>query len=425
VPAALTAIEHQPLAITPAGSPTSISEAEAEQLLWIAEGLPGFCTRGYRSVKLSEHCGLLNLGSRVLEILPKVGEHADAPAGRGVLLRLLRNAADLPIHRQGSAGQGVRPAPLLEVFIEAFFEEVLGLIRGGLLRRYVEEDDDLRTVRGAVQFQRQVTSLANRTDQVACRFDELTLDNRWNRLLKAALGAVRPWIRSVSLQRAWFELSAAFEDVSQIARPRALLNGLRYDRQATRYRRAILWAERILNLLSPDFRAGERVAPGLLFNMNLLFERAVERRMARWAEARGWTLDVQDDSHFLGQIVDTPPRKIYRMRPDLVFRCRGRVVALADAKWKCPEVSRSGFVLPSQVDLYQLHAYSSIYGCQQLALIYPCDEGFATARETTLEFQSTTRPAPHLTVIGVEVADDELPLCLNSPLGAWGATNIS
>ncbi len=416
--AALTAFEHQPLPIVPGGDARSLSEAEAEQLLWVAESLPGFCARGYQSVKLSEHCGLLNLGGRVLEILPKVGERSDAAAGRGVLLRLLRYALDFPVHRQSEAGQGARPAPLLEVFISAFFEEVLGLLRSGLLRRYVEHEDDLLAVRGGIRLQRQFTTLANRTDLVACRFDELTPDNRWNRLLKAGLHAVRPWIRSLALQRTWFELSAALEEVSLISHPRMLLEGLRYDRQAVRYRPAILWVERILNLLSPDFRAGSRPAPGLLFDMNLLFERAVEQRMATWADARGWTLSNQDDSRFLAERPGTPPRPAYRLRPDLVFRERGRVVAIADSKWKRPEV-RHGFVFPAQPDVYQLHAYASVFGCDQLALIYPWQDHLAQALETVFKLPTTGATAPRLSVMAIDIGYDLLPLKLTSSGGLW------
>ena len=409
----LTAFEHQPVPVTPLGSPATLSEVEAEHLLLIAESMRGFYTRGYQSIELSEHCGLVNLGSRVLEVLPKVGEVADAQAGRGVLLRLLRFASDLPVHRHADAGQSSRPAPLLDVFISAFFDEVFALLKGGLLRRYLEHEDDLLAVRGSIRLQRQFSTLANRTDLVACRFDELTPDHRWNRLLKAALKVVRPWMRSLDLHRRWVELSAAFEDVSDVAHPRALLADLRYDRQATRYRPAIQWVERILNLLSPDFRSGDRAAPGLLFDMNLLFERTVERKMAEWAEARGWTLETQDDSHFLARLEGPPARPAYRIRPDLVFRHRGRVVAIADAKWKRPEL-RAGFVFPSQADLYQLHAYASVFNCPQLALIYPWDDRLASARETVFELPSIGTTIPSLAVIAIDVANDALPIKLSA-----------
>ncbi|MCX6936457.1 MAG: hypothetical protein NTU80_00950 [Verrucomicrobia bacterium] len=416
---ALTAFEHEAIPVTPGGGPRALSENEAEQLALIAESLPGFCSRGYRSIKLSEHCGLLNLGGRILEILPKAGEHPDAAQGRGVLLRMLRVATDLPLHRQDAAVQTDRHAPLLEIFIRAFFEEVLLLLKGGLLRRYTERDEDLLAVRGTIQLQRQFTTLANRTDFVACRYDELTPDNRWNRLLKAGLKIVRPWIRSPDLERSWIELFAAFEDVGDEARPRALLDGLRYDRQATRYRPAIQWVERILNLLSPDLRSGAKPAPGLLFDMNLLFERVVEQRMARWASECGWIMETQDTSRYLAEIISEPKRRAYQVRPDLVFRYRGQVVAIADAKWKRPDVSTRGFILPAQPDLYQLHAYSAVFKCSQLALIYPWSERLHTSRPTVFELPGDEGIRPRVTIIALDLTDDQFPLRMNPAEGEW------
>ncbi len=414
---ALTAFEHEAIPVTPGGGPRALSENEAEQLALISESLPGFCSRGYCTVKLSEHCGLLNLGGRILEILPKVGEHPDAAQGRGVLLRMLRIATDLPLHRQDAAAQTDRHAPLLEIFIRAFFEEVLLLLKGGLLRRYTEHDEDLLAVRGTIQLQRQFTTLANRTDFVACRYDELTSDNRWNRLLKAGLKIVRPWIRSPDLERTWVELFAALEDVGDEDRPRALLDGLRYDRQATRYRPSIQWVERILNLLSPDLRSGAKPAPGLLFDMNLLFERVVEQRMARWAAERGWIMETQDTSRYLTGIVSEPKRCAYQVRPDLVFRYRCQVVAIADAKWKRPDVSTRGFILPAQPDIYQLHAYAAVFACSRLALIYPWGDTLAKARETTFELPPAGSLRPKVTVLCLDVAHDDPPFRVRG--GGW------
>lgn len=418
---ALTAFEHQPLPISVQGGADVLSEAEAEHLMLIAERLPGFCVRGFKSILLKEHCGLINLGGRMLEILPKVGELREEGTGRGVLLRLLRHASALPLHRQTDVNHGSRSATLLDVFISAFFEEVFTLLKGGLLHRYVEHEDDLPAVRGGIRFQRQLSTLAKRTDLVACRFDEQTPDHRWNRLIKAGLRVVRHWIRGLSLNRQWTELSAAFEEVSDVTHPRALLVDIRYDRQAVRYRPSITWVGRILNLLSPDFRAGEDRAPGLLFDMNLLFERVVEHRMAQWAEDRGWVLETQDNSRFLAEIMADPFRPAYRLRPDLVFRRGTQVVAIADSKWKQPDLSGRGFVLPSPADVYQLQAYACAFGGEHLGLIYPRSDHLARANETVFRLPPVANLSPRLTVLTLDVTDDTLPLGPASLAGRWSA----
>lgn len=110
----------------------------------------------------------------------------------------------------------------------------------GAIAQFLDRNEAL-AVRGSIRLQRQLTTLANRTDVVACSFDEQTPDHRWNRLIKAGLRVVRRWIRGLKLNRQWVELSAAFEEVSDVTHPRALLANIHYDRQAVRYRPAITW----------------------------------------------------------------------------------------------------------------------------------------------------------------------------------------
>ena len=350
----------------------------------------------------------------MLEILPKVGEHDDPAQSRGVLLRMLRASPDFVLQRQSVVGQAQCTAPLLDLFIGAFFDEVTALMKGGLLRRYLENEEDCLAVRGSVLLNRQLTSLANRSDRIACRYDELTADNHWNRIVKAGLRAVRPWMHGVALQRSWVELMAGFDEVAHIPDARPIIAGLHYDRQGSRYRPAIEWVERILSLLSPALRAGQKPAPGLLFDMNRLFETVVEQRMQSWAWNRGENVEAQNSTRYFVEILDSPRRKAFKLRPDLLFTQHGKTVAIADAKWKHPTLSPQGFVIPDQADLYQLHGYASVFQSSRLALVYPWDESMIGARKTTYELPGASDFRPRVTVICLDVADDSLPLKLQT-----------
>ena len=405
----LSVFEHTDIPVAPCAGPGTLSESEADHLCWLSEECRGFCDRGYRSVKFAQFCGLVNLGERVLEILPKVGEKLSRSQSRGVLLRMLGMSPDFPLYRQSTVGQANLEAPLLDVFIRAFFDEVTGLMKGGLLHRYLELEEDCLAVRGSIHLGRQLSAMANRTDRIACRYDELTSDNRWNRLIKAGLRAVRPWMHSVDLQRSWVELMNGFDGVTDIADARPMLSGLCYDRQGNRYRPAIEWVERILSLLSPNLRAGERAAPGLLFDMNRLFEGVVTQRLEGWASNRGWALEAQNSKNYFAEIAGISNRKAFKVRPDLLFTRRGHPIALADAKWKHPKLSGTGFILPDQADLYQLHAYASVFLCSQLALIYPWDDALIGACETIFRLPHSDSVRPQLTILCLDVARDDLP----------------
>jgi 5-methylcytosine-specific restriction enzyme subunit McrC len=405
-------LEHETLPITSEGSAESLSLAEAEVLLQVADTRRGFCERRYRSVRLAQHCGVVNLGQRVLEVLPKVGAGEDAASGRGVLLRLLRASAVHEAFQILPAAQWLERVPLLEIFIAAFMDAVTEIVRGGLLRQYAEHEEDLRVVRGRIVTGRQFGVHFNRPDLVAVRFDEHTADNRWNRFLKAALRTCRPWIVSSDLHRRWIELIATFEDVADIVVAPGDLDQLVFNRQATRYRRAMDWVRWILALLSPAMRAGDARAPSFLFDMNRVFELAVANVLHRRIAAEHPELEIRSQAtgRHLARLERGAGRRVYGLRPDLVVRDGRSIRVIADTKWKRIEVTRSGYLRPTLTDVHQMHAYAAAFGVDKLVLIYPAHE--ATARTTPTEFALPSRGTepPVLSVVCIDVHRDDLPI---------------
>ena len=409
-PRYLTAFEHEPI---PVGGEvdSSLTSAEAEYLAILGRLRPGFCERGHRSVRLAQYCGVVSLGDRVLEILPKIDESRPAEECRGVLLRLLRESERFPLFRHLSAGQHLRHAPLLEVFIAAFFDAITAIVRGGLLRQYREREEDLHVVRGRIVSSRQFAAHANRSDRIACRFDELTADNTWNRLIKAGLRAVRPWIAGVELNRRWVELMTVFEEVNDTRADARDLDRLVFDRHAARYRTTIAWVRWILALLSPALRAGRHAAPGLLFDMNSLFQSTVFSLLRRRAEGgSGVQVQSQVTGPYLALVRGSSGHRAFGLRPDLVLRLGSDIIAVGDTKWKRLGVSRSGFLMPTEQDIYQLHAYAAAFECEHLALIYPWHGGLAESYETAFELPALGALRPVVSVMCVNLHSDSFQL---------------
>lgn len=404
----VTTFEHQTIPVGDAED--GLTAAEADYLTLLAESRLGFCERGHRSVRLAQYCGVVSLGARILEVLPKIGDGPGQDECRGVLLRLLRKADDFPLFRHLMVGQHLRNAPLLDVFIAAFFDAVTDIARGGLLRQYQQHDDDLQFVRGRIVSTRQFVQLANRGDIVACRFDELTADNMWNRLIKTALRAVRPWIGGHELDRRWVELIAVFEEVNDVEAEPTWTGRLVFDRHAFRYRTAIDWVRWILATLSPSLRGGRSTAPGLLFDMNLLFQSAVASLLRRRTGASGVEVSSQESGTHLARVAGADQRRVFRLRPDLVVRRQGVVSAIGDTKWKRLDVGPAGHLIPAEADVYQMHAYASAFHCESLALIYPWHEGLRAARDTAFELPAIGTIRPILSVLCLDVQSDALVL---------------
>lgn len=405
----VAAFEHAKLSIRSELSTGVLSAGEADQLEGIAARIPGFCQRGHRSVSFGSFCGISSTGTRPLEILPKVDELAGPEECRGILISLLQRSRESRLFHQLQVGQQMRNAPLLDVFISAFFDEVSRLVRSGLMREYQPQEEDLRAVRGRLDVHRQFSVLADRRDVVACKFDELTADNGWNRFIKAGIRAVRDWIAGVDLDRRWLELMTAFEEVTDAPTEAADYSRLRIDRKASRYLPAAEWVRRILEVLSPSLRAGNHGAPGLLFDVNKLWEDAVASELNRTLGGSSYEVQMQATGTHLAAVEGSGARAI-GLRPDLLIVKDGRVCALADSKWKRVDVSESGHILPKREDAFQMIAYAAAFRCEQLALIYPWHRGLAAVRETVLELPCIGDLRPRLTMVCLDPGDGRLEI---------------
>jgi 5-methylcytosine-specific restriction enzyme subunit McrC len=408
----LSALEHESIPITPVGSDRSLSFAEADVLMQLAESRRGFCERRYRSVQLAQHCGVVNLGTRALEILPKIGPGDNAAHGRGVLLRLLRVSSTHEAFEVLPASQRLERAPLLEIFISLFMDAVTTLLRSGLLRQYAEKGEDLRVVRSRIHLSRQFGVHFNRPDLVASRFDEHTIDNHWNRPVKAALRVIRPWIVSGELHRRWIGLMAAFEEVTDVSPAPGELDRLVFDRQAVRYRPAIDWVRWILSLLSPALRAGENRSPAFLFDMNLVFERAVGNVLRRHLAAAGPGVKIEEQARglHLARLNGPAGARAFGLRPDIVVHQGKQILLIADAKWKMLKLTHCGHMKPDRADMYQMHAYASAFGVDRLCLIYPAPDGTRAASPTSFVLPDIGGVQPIVTVVCIDVGRNDLPI---------------
>ncbi|WP_175971153.1 McrC family protein [Burkholderia sp. BCC0322] len=383
----VTAVEHMLIPVIDEVSPADancrlipvaahLTSPEAEALLKINDMRPGFCQRTVGGVKLAQHCGIVRTASCVLEIVPKVdlGSQADtASRGRAALLSMLQHAGRLKVSSMSSAQQGAVHAPLLEIFIREFLLCALGVAQTGLIRRYVPEFGDLTVVRGRFHARGQLRHNIARPHLLHCEYDEFTVDNPYNRIIRAALDACRHWAKLASTQRLWFELHARMTSVAQVHVTSADVRLLRYDRQTLRYRAVMQWCEWLLELASPDLRSGSAAAPALLFDMNKLFEDYVCHR-EELKEAESLNIVIRQGPQ--RALIEQGKQSFFTLKPDVTVWTKASKDApysldrIIDAKWKSLNPSSDDWGV-DEADVYQMLAYSKRFRCAHLELVYP------------------------------------------------------
>lgn len=385
----VTVLEHEVIPIIDGGEMPNmlahadpwLSETEAQALLRLNELRRGFCQRLSGGIKLAQHCGIVRLPTCVVEVLPKVGmgdarTPAELERSRGALLAMLHSARQVAITKIGPAPQQAVHAPLLDIFIEAFLQCALDQARRGLLSRYVTHADDLPVIKGRFQAYGHVRRNLARPHLLHCEYDEFTADNAYNRAVRATLEACRTWASRASTQRMWFETHARYASISAFKMSAADVTRLPRDRTTHRYGPLLTWCEWLLAMATPALSAGASQAPGLLFDMNKLFEAHVAK--------------LEEVGAGIDRIVHTqgPPIHLatheqadaFLLKPDITVWHVGQDGAAAgidrvvDAKWKrlAPQAADFGV---DEADVYQLLAYALRYGCTALELAYPQPSG--------------------------------------------------
>jgi len=105
---------------------------------------------------------------------------------------------------------------LLEILIRLFCEKLTEAVRRGMPRRYLEEEDDLPSLRGRLNVARQFTRHAVNASRLACRFDVLSADTPLNQIMRAAITHLSWTSRSSTNQQRLRELSFVYADIADV-----------------------------------------------------------------------------------------------------------------------------------------------------------------------------------------------------------------
>ena len=406
-------------------SERKISETEAESIEKLAGRLPDVCRTalelGRHTLKFGQFCGVLQTEQLAIEILPKIEHRSDSNEEmRGILVAMLVRAGELGSKRErvGNAGLRHQHSHLLDVFIEDFCTQVKTALRDGAITRYTERTENLNAIRGRLELTEHLRANAFDHSHLLCRFDEHSIDNPYNQVLK---GVLRKLLR-FALSSRTRAMVAAFlhrfdevrdktittRDVDALRLDRTIrhwedVDALRLDRTIRHWEPVFAQARRLLAGLFPDVRTGDATGSALLFNMEKLFETVLGLRIrqACWAHTGGlFSVRLQGDRPVKYQYLAAESK--FQLKPDIIIQSGNESIAILDAKWKRLDCSKpnSGVSID---DVYQMNAYASGYRCNRLALVYPAPVNCPPGK--IAEFTLLTEERPMLEVVAVDVQE--------------------
>ena len=429
--------------------PEQEQPSESEKIA--LDGLRGPCNEkmfavGWKKVKATSFVGVVQLGKRVIQVLPKMYsrqldvERNVAECGREAtanLLFLLNYTGKLRVTEPEIERLTEKSAPLSEILYWIFARQLWDGIRRELLRGYISVEERLNVIKGrwlvAVQAQR---SDGWRRDRFDLAYDEFTEDNLPNRLFNATVLYLSRWTTWSDTRSHLAQLRSAFADVADIIpRPKDFSEAAqwmqRYRRRAgggQLYRPLLEMARMFWTGAGPQPSPGRLDAFTFMFDMNELFEEFVAgfiRRELRavWL-ARGWSLRPQSGTRHL--LCDESGKNLFRLVPDIRFEtATNETDLIVDTKYKRLEADDAKARV-AEADAYQMFAYKERYRCPRVVLLYP-----QTSETISRDFKADMHSPPWLEVRTVDLQRSlmrekmqlrEEMACVLLPVTTWKST---
>lgn len=359
---------------------TTIPTAEADRIAAVAtrssfagRGGEGVLEHGRKGLRARGVVGVIAAPGCQLEILPNIeglGEYdASDEALRRRLIHMVAVVHNLRIDAGSRAQLGWQKDTILELLIRLFCTRLMEAVRIGLPRRYLDHADDLPTLRGRLDVTRQFSRYAVSPQRLACRYDELSSDIALNQVMRAAVTRLQRVAQASDNQRILRELGFAYTEVTEVPVPALRWDQITLDRTNQRWRELLSFARLLLGDRHQQTSAGTMDGHALLFEMNALFEQYIAKLVTRALAGSGYRVSSQGGHRDCLFEADTGR---FRTKPDLIIRHGEQSVLVLDTKWKqiAPRIDNPKQGI-SQGDVYQLMAYSQLYGSTNVMLLYP------------------------------------------------------
>ena len=347
---------------------------------------------GRRKLTATKFVGLIRIGNISLQILPKIDFRSDPEEEQMVserevtaesnLMTMLAYAYNLPIHPQDAELMKKSRGDWFEWLTFLFSRELNRQLRLGMDRTYIEKEELLPMLRGKWLFSRQYARSPILINHFDVRYADYSAQTILNRVFYIAVTRL---LRCTRDQTNYHLLLSAYSYLTELDVNSELPAGyqelVHFTRQNERFKTAFQLADLFLENNVYHFSAGRKDVTAFVFDMNRLFEGyitafLVKHKLAIFGDqAEKITVISQAvgrHDYFLKQTVPGD-KDVFHLKPDILIQKGGKLVCIADTKYKTLEPGKRDLGLQVE-DSYQMLAYSIALECDRIILLYPQPE---------------------------------------------------
>ncbi len=357
--------EHQSLKLDKEYNGVCFDEPKlkALQSLYGNKGVP-YYNLIHNGVCFNEFVGVLQVGSLLIEVLPKADRKNSTSESESqedfwqrMLIGMIRAVYGFEVHKTSLGNLKIKHNTILDIYIEMFVKELEFLLNKGLVKKYRKTESNLPVLKGALQFNKHIQH--NTTHQERFYVNHITFDveHQLHYILYKALKLVKNINVNPSLQSKIGALFLNFPEMPDIKVSEQSFDKITLNRKTQSYSKALEIARLLLLNYHPDVSKGRNNVLALMFDMNLLWE---EFMYVSLRSDKQMKVNKQKTKYFW-QPRDGGRRTI---RPDIRIEYGNNIYVL-DTKWKM--ISNK----PAIEDLRQMYVYHQYFEAAKVALVYP------------------------------------------------------
>lgn len=317
-------------------------------------------------VKFKNYVGVIQIGGLTIEILLKTdnnkSEDSDFEAWHGALLNMLRICKHIQVKSVSEASLKRKHNSLLDLYFEMYLDEVEGLIRQGLVKKYRRTSSNVLALKGRLDFNKNIQQNLIHQERFYTEHQVYDYENLINQIILKGLVILGSLTYNSQLKDRILRLRVNFPDIKEIQIQKYHFDKVKENRKTASYSRALQIAKMIILNYSPDIRSGQENMLTLLFDMNKLWEEYIYRMLLR-SNRDDISINFQNKQKFW---------KDRTIKPDIVITHKNNEQAdniyILDTKWKLIDIKNPK---PSDDDLKQMYTYNMYWEAKKSLLLYP------------------------------------------------------
>jgi|SRR5690606_27686977 len=322
----------------------------------------------HRGIQFNNYVGVIQIGGLTIEILPKVdrdssnSEHQKI-VWQSVLLNMLKVCKHINVDNVSESNLKKRSNSILEVYFEMYLDEIDGLIKRGLIKKYRRVQSNQLALKGNLVFSQNIQKNIVHKERFYCEHQVYDKEHLLNLILFKGLlilkGLLNNNLRD-KLNRILFE----FKDFKEVEIKSNHFDKIKFRRKNLPYLKALEIAKMIILNYSPNLNSGNTNMLTLLFDMNMLWEEYIFRVLQKH-KPESFTVSFQNKKDFWSNDIGTKT-----IRPDIVITKDetdgSDSMFVIDTKWKIRSSEN-----PDDDDLKQMFVYNLYWKAEKSLLLFP------------------------------------------------------